>query len=113
MHRIIADGLNLPNTVLVRRELRDVFHQQLHDFDVTLSKGSHEAADFAMVLTVDIGIFLDELLDYFQMTTIAGQPHGRGALFILGLHISATETRVKLINYLYRIQVEALKASAH
>lgn len=59
MHRIIADGFDLPHAVFVRGELGYEFHQEFHDFYMTSSEGSHETTDFAMVLAINISALFD------------------------------------------------------
>lgn len=43
--------------------------QQVDDFHMTLSKGSHETAHFSVVLTIDVGTGRNQPLHNVQMTT--------------------------------------------
>jgi len=66
---LVSEGGDVAQTVLVWRELRDVTHKNLDDFDVSLAECNHYTRDVAVVLTMNVGAVCHQQLHHLHIAT--------------------------------------------
>ena len=66
---LVGERWDEAHTLLIRGKLGHVLHQPFDDFNMSLTKGRHDARHFAVVHAVDVGMGADQQLDNIEMST--------------------------------------------